>query len=176
MVAPPDEELDSVFVFDGVLGYHFIRDVREVIIDNESGLFVFPYRISDGEPNMFLSSNVPYVRIEYAGRPFDIIFDTGNAKSDLGNDFARMFPETLSGLPAHESRHGGFGGVSLVDAVTLPEFCFSLSGMPVTLHNTEVLTESAENRLFSGSLGADFVLSFRRLTISYENMYVRGER
>lgn len=88
MIAPPDNEVDSVFAFDGVLGYHFIRDVKEVIIDNESESFVFPYQISDGEPNMFLSSNTPNVRIEYDGEAFDMIFDTGNVKSDLGNKFA----------------------------------------------------------------------------------------
>lgn len=59
MVAPPDNEVDSVFAFDGVLGYHFIRDAREIIIDNEAGRFVFPQKTSDGEPNMYLSSNTP---------------------------------------------------------------------------------------------------------------------
>ena len=175
MVAPPDEDLDSVFTFDGVLGYHFIRDVGEVIIDNESGAFVFPYQISDGAPNMFLSSNTPIVRIEYEGKPFDMVFDTGNVKSNLGNEFAQMFPEALSGLPEHESRFGGFGGVSKTKAVTLPEFCFSLSGQPVTLHDTEVWMESSGSQLFYSSLGADFVLAFKRLIINYKNMFVRGE-
>ena len=176
MVAPPDEALDSVFSFDGVLGYHFIRDVGEVIIDNESGTFVFPYQISGGEPNMFLSSNTPKVRIEYEGQPFDMVFDTGNVKSNLGNEFVQMFPETLSGLPEHESSFGGFGGVSKTEAVTLPEFVFSLSGQPVTLRDTEVwMGPSSGSQLFNSSLGADFILSFRRLVINYKNMFVRGE-
>ena len=176
MVAPPDETLDSVFTFDGVLGYHFIRDVGEVIIDNESGTFVFPYQISDGEPNMFLSSNTPKVRIEYEGQPFDMVFDTGNVKSNLGNEFVQMFPETLSGLPEHESSFGGFGGVSKTEAVTLPEFVFSLSGQPIMLRDTEVwMGPSSGSQLFYSSLGADFILSFRRLVINYKNMFVRGE-
>ena len=176
MVAPPDQKVDSAFVYDGVLGYHFIRDIKEVIIDNESQSFVFPYQVSDGEPNMFFSSNTPNVRIEYEGQPLDLIFDTGNVKSDLGNNFAQMFPEALSGLAEHENTRGGFGGVSKVKVVTLPKFDFNLSGQPVTLYQTEVLKESAENRLFSGSLGADFVSSFKRLIINYENMFIRGEQ
>lgn len=176
MVAPPDERLDSVFTFDGVLGYHFIRDIKETIIDNESKSFVFPYHISDGESNMFLSSNTPNVRIEYKGQPFNLIFDTGNVKSDLGDTFAQMFPETVSGLTDHESSRGGFGGISKVRAVTLPEFCFNLSGQPVTLHHTEILKDSAKGRLFSGSLGADLVLSFKRFIINYKNMFIRGEK
>lgn len=71
MVAPPDREVDSVFTFDGVLGYHFIRDAKEIIIDNENSRFIFPQKASDGEPNMFLSSNTPHVRISYNGQPFD---------------------------------------------------------------------------------------------------------
>lgn len=175
MVAPPDKEVDSFFSFDGVLGYHFIRDSKEVIIDTESRLFVFPYQVSDGETNMFLTSNTPNVRIEYENQPIDLIFDTGNVKSDLGNKFAQMFPEALAGLAEHASSRGGFGGIAQVKAVTLPKFNFTLSGQPGTLHNTEVIKESAESQLFSGSLGADFVLSFKRLIINYKNMFIRGE-
>ena len=60
--------------------------------------------------------------------------------------------------------------------MTLPEFCFSLSGTPVTLYGTEVIGTDGDSQLLSGSLGADMVLSFRRLTINYDNMYVRGDR
>ena len=175
MVAPPDKEVDSVFEFDGVLGYNFIRDIKEVIIDNENGKFVFPYRISDGESNMYLVSNTPNIRIEYEGQPYDMVFDSGNVKSDLGNKFAMMFPETLSGLEENASSRGGFGGISQVKVVTLPEFEFSISGQPVQLQDTEVIKDADGGFLLSGSLGADFILSFKRLTVNYENMFVRGE-
>ena len=177
MIAPPDNEVDSVFAFDGVLGYHFIRDVKEVIIDNESESFVFPYQISDGEPNMFLSSNTPNVRIEYDGEAFDMIFDTGNVKSDLGNKFAETFPDAIEGLAEQATSRGGFGGISQTKAVVLPEFRFEVAGSTVKLYNMEVVknTESG-SQLFSGSLGADFVLSFKRLVINYQNMFIRGEK
>ena len=177
MVAPPDREVDSLFTFDGVLGYHFIRDAREIIIDNEAGRFIFPQEISDGEPNMYLSSNTPQVRISYNGYPLDLIFDTGNVKSDLGNRFAETFPEAIEGLAEQTTSRGGFGGISQTKAVVLPEFRFEAAGSTVTLYNTEVIknTESG-SQLFSGSLGADFVLSFKRLVINYQNMFIRGEK
>ncbi len=177
MVAPPDNEVDSVFAFDGVLGYHFIRDIKEVIIDNESESFVFPYQISDGEPNMFLSSNTPNVRIEYEGEAFDMIFDTGNVKSDLGNKFAETFPDAIEGLAEQATSRGGFGGISQTKAVVLPEFRFEVAGSTVKLCDTEVIknTESG-SQLFSGSLGADFVLSFKRLVINYQSMFICGEK
>ena len=186
MVAPPDNEVDPVFAFDGVLGYHFIRDAREIIIDNEAGRFIFPQEISDGEPNMYLSSNTPQVRISYDGHPLDLIFDTGNVKSDLGNKFAETFPENkfaetfpdaIEGLTEQTTSRGGFGGISQTKAVVLPEFRFEVAGSTVTLYNTEVIknTESG-SQLFSGSLGADFVLSFKRLVINYQSMFIRGEK
>lgn len=176
MVAPPDKEIDSVFTFDGVLGYHFIRDAKEVIIDNETQSFIFPHQPSKGEPNMYLSSNTPNVRIEYNAQPFDMIFDTGNVKSDLGNKFAQMFPEALAGLPEHATSRGGFGGIFQVKGVTLPEFHFTMSGIPVTLYNTEVIKSDKNSQLFLGSLGADFILSFKRLVINYENMFIKCEQ
>lgn len=176
MVAPPDHEVDSVFAFDGVIGYHFIRDAKEIIIDNEAGKFVFPQKVSEEEPNMYLASNTPQVRIGYNGQPFDLIFDTGNVKSDLGNKFAKTFPDAIAGLAEHVTSRGGFGGISQIKAVTLPNFCFEAAGTKVTLHNTEVITNTGINsRLFAGSLGTDFVLSFKRLTINYQNMFIRGE-
>ena len=174
MVAPPDNEVDPVFAFDGVLGYHFIRDAREIIIDNEAGRFIFPQEISDGEPNMYLSSNTPQVRISYDGHPLDLIFDTGNVKSDLGNKFAETFPDAIEGLTEQTTSRGGFGGISQTKAVVLPEFRFEVAGSTVTLYNTEVIknTESG-SQLFSGSLGADFVLSFKRLVINYQSMFIK---
>ena len=107
LVAPPDREVDSVFTFDGVLSYHFIRDAKEIIINNETGRFIFPQKASDGKANMFLSSNTPHVRISYNGQPFDLIFDTGNIKSNLGSKFAKTFTDTIEGLTKQASSLGG---------------------------------------------------------------------
>lgn len=176
MVAPPDREVDSLFTFDGVLGYQFIRDAGEIIIDNEAGKFVFPKKASDGEPNIYLSSNTPQVRINYNGHPFDLIFDTGNVKTDLGNKFAQTFPDALAGLAERTTSRGGFGGISQTQAVVLPEFRFEVAGSTVTLYDTEIIKNpESGSQLFSGSLGADFVLSFKRLVINYQNMFVHGE-
>ncbi len=177
MVAPPDPQVDSLFAFDGVLGYHFIRDAREIIIDNESQEFIFPAQISARESNMYLESNTPHVRIQYKKTPFDIIFDTGNVKTDLGAAFVAIFPEAVSGLSKQSSKRGGFGGISETTTVTLPEFRCTLGGVPVTLHDTEVIIPGNDNQsqLFHGALGADFVLSFKRFTINYQNMFVSGE-
>ncbi len=173
MVAPPDNKIDSVFTFDGILGYHFIRDAKEIIIDNEVGEFIFPNRTSTRETNMYLSSNIPRLKIECAGQPFDIIFDTGNVKSDLGDRFSEAFPEQMAGLTAYSIHRGGFGGISEAQAVTLQEFHFKIANTPITLYDTEVILDNKiGSQLFFGSLGADFVLSVKKMTINYEKMFV----
>lgn len=177
LVAPPDPKVDAEFAFDGVIGYDLLRTVGEVVVDNEAGVFHFPVKPSDGEPNMYLSGNIPRVRIEYGGEPFEMVFDTGNVKSSLDSGFAQRFPEAVAGLARHKTRHGGFGGIEEFEAVTLPEFRFRAVGCDVVLHDTEVICDGAEGGLLltAGSLGADFVRSFRRLTINYERMFLRGE-
>lgn len=176
LVAPPDPEVDAEFAFDGVIGCDLLRAVGEVVVDNETGVFRFPAEPSEGEPDMYLSGNIPRVRIEYAGSPLELIFDTGNVKSDLDGGFAQRFPEAVAGLARHETRHGGFGGIGEFEAVTLPEFRFRAAGRDVVLHDTEVLCNEAEDGslLSAGSLGADFVRSFRQLTINYRRMFIRG--
>lgn len=98
-------------------------------------------------------------------------------KSDLGPAFARRFPEAVAGLDAHATQRGGFGGVVEQRSVTLPTFEFTLSALPVRLIHTEVLLGDPTSAMpdASGSLGADFVLSFKRLTIDYRNMFVSGD-
>ena len=60
--------------------------------------------------------------------------------------------------------------------MTLPEFRFRVAGRDVVLHDTEVLCNEAEDGslLCAGSLGTDFVRSFRQLTINYRRMFIRG--
>lgn len=124
---------------------------------------------------MFLSSNTPHVRISYNEQPFDLIFDTGNVKSDLGSKFAKTFTDTIEGLTEQATSRGGFGGIAQAKVVVLPEFHFEIADVPVTLYDTEVIENiDSASQLFSGSLGVDFVLSFKRLAINYQNMFVHG--
>ena len=183
LVASHDPSVDSLFSYDGVLDNRFLCEVGEVTLDNENGrcLFPAPSDSSDWDvlrlPNMYFSSNQPYVRIAYRGESLDLHFDTGNVKSDLGPAFARRFPEAVAGLDAHATQRGGFGGVVEQRSVTLPTFEFTLSELPVRLIHTEVLLGDPTSAIpdVSGSLGADFVLSFKRLTIDYRNMSVSGD-
>ena len=62
-------EVDAAFPFDGIIGYDLLRAVGEIVVDNEAGVFRFPVKPSDGEPDMYLSGNIPRVRIEYGGSP-----------------------------------------------------------------------------------------------------------
>ena len=126
---------------------------------------------------MYLSGGIPRVRIEYEGLHFEMIFDTGNVKSDLDSGFAGRFPDAVAGLAQHTTRRGGFGGIEKVEAVTLPEFRFRAAGHDIVLHDTEVISSGPEGGVvpYNGSLGADFVRTFRQLTINYERMFIRGE-
>ena len=177
LVAPPDPEVDAEFTFDGVIGYDLLHAAGEVVIDNDAGVFRFPAQPSDGASNMCLSGNIPRVRIEYEGEPFEMVFDTGNVKSDLDNGFAQRFPDTMAGLARHTTRRGGFGGIEQVEAATLHEFRFRAAGCEITLHDTEVICTGPGGGAmpYNGSLGADFVRAFRRLTVNYVQMFIRGE-
>lgn len=171
LVAPPNNEIDSVFTFDGVLGYHFIRDAREIILDFENRRFIFPEEPSEAEPNMYLSSNTPKVRVSYQQQPFDITLDSGNAKSDLGAAFTARFPEVIPpDAQAQPLKKGGFGGIKHFSGYVLPEITLQLDGKPFTLRQIEVSRET------DGSLGTDFLQAFKRVTINYQKMFVRGER
>ena len=124
---------------------------------------------------MYLSSNTPKVRIFYQHQPIDITLDSGNVKSDLGAWFKARFPETIPHDAQEQPlKRGGFGGMESFTGYVLPEITFQLGETPFTLRQVEVVKET-DNRLASGSLGADFLQSFKRITISYGKMFVKGE-
>ena len=176
LIAPPNAETDSVFSFDGVLGYHFIRDAKEIILDFEHDCFIFPEQPSEAEPNMYLSSNTPKIRIFYQQQPIDITMDSGNVKSDLGAWFKERFPEAIpQDAQERPLKRGGFGGIESFTGYVLPEITFQLGATPFTLRQVEVVND-AENRLAAGSLGADFLQAFKRVTINYDQMFVKGEK
>lgn len=176
LIAPPNAETDSIFSFDGVLGYHFIRDAKEIILDFEHDCFIFPEQPSEAEPNMYLSSNTPKIRIFYQQQPIDITMDSGNVKSDLGAWFKERFPEAIPQDAQERSlKRGGFGGVESFTGYVLPEITFQLGATPFTLRQVEVVND-AENRLAAGSLGTDFLQAFKRVTINYDQMFVKGEK
>ncbi len=174
LVMPPNEAVDTIFAFDGVLGHGFINAVGEVVVDNTRGVFVFPAQSTlGGEPNAWLVNNGPWLRASCNGSPYDILLDTGCGKTSLGPDYAAKFPQAVAGLEQHDDQHGGFGGLNQVKAVTLPEFDFSIGTYSATLHNVDVETVGAPNS--AGLLGVDFVLGCKRLTINYRDMIVRAE-
>lgn len=176
LIAPPNAETDSIFSFDGVLGYHFIRDAKEIILDFEHDCFIFPKQPSEAEPNMYLSSNTPKIRIFYQQQPIDITMDSGNVKSDLGAWFKERFPKAIpQDAQERPLKRGGFGGVESFTGYVLPEITFQLGATPFTLRQVEVVND-AENRLAAGSLGADFLQAFKRVTINYDQMFVKGEK
>lgn len=176
IVMPHNPDIDAAYRSDGCLGYGFMSAAHEVVIDTEAGQFVFPHEISGGDPNLCLSPNTPSARIEYGGMPFDIAFNTGSARSDLGIGFARAFPDAVAGLEEHEATRDGYGITVTVGAVTIPEFRFRVGDTEAVLPDVEAVTRSTVGSLAGkGMLGADFVLSFRRLTINYDNMFIRGE-
>ena len=79
----------------------------------------------------------------------------------------------MAGLTAYSIHRGGFGGISEAQAVTLQEFHFKIANTPITLYDTEVILDNKiGSQLFFGSLGADFVLSVKKMTINYEKMFV----
>lgn len=176
LIAPPNAETDSIFSFDGVLGYHFIRDAKEIILDFEHDCFIFPEQPSEAEPNMYLSSNTPKIRIFYQHQPIDITFDSGNVKSDLDAWFKEHFPDAIpQDAQERPLKRGGFGGVESFTGYVLPEITFQLGATPFTLRQVEVVND-AENRLAAGSLGTDFLQAFKRVTINYDKMFVKGEK
>lgn len=173
LIAPYNQETDSLFQYNGVLGYNFISLAEDIVIDVENNKFIFPAKVSKGKANMYLSSNIPMARIEYENEPVTIVFDSGNVKSDLGRDFASDFPVQTSGLKKHKVKRGGFAGVQEITAMIMPSFRFKAGGKQTELKDVDIYLNTYEDKSLSGALGADFILANKKFEINYKYMFIR---
>ena len=87
--------------------------------------------------------------------------------------------EDFEGLQAQllQMKTENYNLLEQVEAATLHEFRFRAAGCEITLHDTEVICTGPGGGAmpYNGSLGADFVRAFRRLTVNYVQMFIRGE-
>lgn len=104
-------------------------------------------------------------------------FDTGSSSSNMSNIYFAKNKNVIENTAIKDSiKLAGYGGISRHSGYKIPKLGFTLGETSfemeyIPVHTSDVLIQWNE----SGCLGADFVLKFDKVTVSYKNMFIEVE-
>jgi predicted aspartyl protease len=161
----------------GILGLPVLLAWQTVRWDR-SGAFEVGFRpsaYSQRTANMCFSGDGPLavVRGEFAGKPVDMLLDTGAMKTRLLPFFATSF---AAFVPDQAQTKGavlqGVNGSTQIEALTLPEVAFRIGGFDTVLQSPELIKKSSPfgNSSYHVWLGSDLLRQAREVTIDFRAM------
>lgn len=179
IIGKANEEVDSIFRFDAVLGQDFLLRVGEARIYPSEGKIVFP-SVQSGlpsyAPNMMIDSNQLYVEGYNNDEKLLLHFDTGGSKSELHSAYYAKHKEDVERDGVLEvSGRGGEGGIMRVEAYQLKHFNVRVGDCETELKDIDVLTDkyhTMQNKE-DGSLGMDFITACKEVIINTNKMFVK---
>jgi len=177
----PNEEVDTIFRVDAVLGMDFIRRIGETDIYPKEKKIVFPAKKTElplyGR-NLLFSNGQPYLKAYSNTETLIFHFDTGNIKTDLFNVYYKKHKEELDKVGNKSNvRRQGYGGIRFVDSYQIPKFPLTVGDCNFELTNVDVLLDNRYDFQGNedGSLGMDFFTAFRKVIINFDEMFVKVE-
>lgn len=182
MIIPSNQNVDTVFRVDAVLGLDFFRMVGETQIYPHEGKVCFPVQQTDLPPtgrNLMLEDGQSYLKAYSGDERLVFHFDTGNVRADLFTPYYLRHKEMIDRDGVKDSyRGGGFGGMQTVNVIRLAHVPLTVSGVNFYIANIPVSSEAVTKvqKKEDGSMGMDFINQFKKITINYDKMFMTVEK
>ena len=166
---------------DAVLGMDFIKRLGEVQIDMVNHTLRIPAEKStppEYGKNILLEQNIPIIEvIDEGGDRMTFILDTGNSGADFSVLWFAKNRELLSTLPTETQNTWGHGGIVVQQIVRVPQYTMRIGDRAVTLQATPATIPSGDivTSPHHGSLGMGLLKSVERVTLNFDDMFVKIE-
>lgn len=172
---------DDPLKVDAVLGMDFIKRLGEVQIDMVNHTLRIPAEKSarpEYGKNILLEQNIPVMEvIDEGGDRMTFILDTGNSGADFFDLWFAKNRELVSTLPTETQNTWGHGGIVEQQIVRVPQYTMRIGDRAVTLHATPATIPSGDivTSPHHGSLGMGLLKSVERVTLNFDDMFVKIE-
>lgn len=179
IIARRNEMVDTAFTGEAVLGLDFMMRTGEMQILPIEKKIVFPVKKTpkpESGSNLMLMGNL-WLKAYSGDERLIFWFDTGNVQSEMyANYYARHKDNIESQGTKEIVTMGGHGFIQDFEVFRLQELPLRIGGTDIKLKNTIVVTdpEMAPQEL-DGNLGMDFFMSCSKVTINFEDMFVKIE-
>ena len=172
---------DDPLNVEAVLGMDFIKRLGEVQIDMVNHTLRNPAEKStrpEYVKNILLEQNIPIIEIaDEKGDRMTFILDTGNSGADFFDLWFAKNRELLSTLPTETQNTWGHGGIVEQQIARVPEYTMIIGDRAVTLHATPATIPSGDivTSPHHGSLGMGLLKSVEKITLNFDDMFVKIE-
>lgn len=162
---------------DVIIGGNVLRQVGDMIIDNEEGTISFSKNTLNLPQNVFWSyeNHDYYVNGLLGGRPVSMLFDTGNTNTHMTRRYYDRFP-------ADSSYKEGTLTITRIDRTwetkvyVIDKAVFEICGATCELPDVSILLEGSGARLFDGLLGVDALRQFKTVVFNARKLYLRLDK
>ncbi len=163
------------FQFKAVLGYPVLAALGRLSFYADGRFGVSPGNGATGQSEgarLFMEELTPLVAVGIGKEIRLFRLDTGATNSYLTVRYWEEHRDAFAGRKPGTRDMGGSGGTHSIPAYQLPEATLSFAGVPVTLRDVPVLTEShnAAKEYFHGHLGQDVLKRLSRYTLDFQAM------
>lgn len=166
---------------NAVFGAQILNELGEFQIFPQRRAIMFPVEKTQSRllyNNMMMKNRHLFMNLKQDGKNCNMHFDTGASVSNMSYLYFSNNKEYIEKTGQKDSiRLGGFGGISKHVGYKLPsldfkigDVSFEMENLPV--HTIKVLDQAKED----GSFGADFLLKFKKVIVSYKNMFIEVEK
>lgn len=130
-----------------------------------------PIRPGRTDVNLAFDGETPITRAQLAGKPVELIVDTGNqGGSQFWERFARDFPQIVSEGRKSTKVVQQIGGSEERQIVSIPEIRLRVGGFDSVLQPANVFSKPVGNDLQHGILGMDVWSQANEVTIDFQAM------
>jgi len=177
-ISLPNEETDTIFKPEAIIGLDFMRLIGETQIYPEDKKMIFPIEKTElpsyGRNLMLLNGISSLLRVHSNEEELLFIFDTGNVKTNLSIAYYEKHKEHLEATAIKKIvRRGGIGGISFHEAYQLINLPLSICNSKFELKNVDVELNKVKSIGLDGNMGMDFITSFKKIIINFDSMFVK---
>lgn len=155
----------------GILGFPVIEALKEIQIGKDDYLTIPKQKSKSPDLNLALDFLTPVICINHDS----YTFDTGAKTSMLYQPYYMKYMKNSNVDYAHKSAHFGGAGGQITKEALLTDLSGLVSGKPFSIKNLSVFSDNfnAEHTSYFGNLGQDLIQQFNRMTINFENMFIK---
>ncbi|WP_106830318.1 retropepsin-like aspartic protease [Parabacteroides pacaensis] len=177
-IARPNEQVDSVFQADAILGVDFMKLVKEIRLYPQEKKMLLPSRTTPlpatGRNVLLTNGNRLILKAYSGGERLQLVFDTGNVSADLFHTYYDRHKEEIDKIARKDTIFGGgFGFVRSVEVLRLPFVPLKIGNTSFEMKNMPVqpVADSSQTEE-DGSVGMDMVKLFSKITLNFDDMFI----
>jgi len=170
---------DGAYVINGIIGFPIAKELGTITIEKDKLSFTKNEKTDQNEKNFFVDQLRAIVMLTYKGNTFPCNFDSGAKTSEFNKSFYEAFKSYIDKVGNLEkSKSSGAGGQEVTSEVlVLKDEELLIDKTIIKMQKIEVNPHSfgVYGKVNYGNIGQDVIGQFKKVTLSFDQNYLKLE-